>query len=713
MNKLSLLIASAALSSGLLAETDFAGYVNPLIGTEFNGHTTAAAAYPFGLVQAGPDTGRGTWDYCSGYRGADQQVWGFSQTHLSGTGCPDLGDLRLQPGGTNRAWNFRKETEKAVPGSYSVTLDGIDVGVDVAVTRRAAIYRFTYNGEGPAELLIDTQWMLADKGQFATCVHASDIAFDEKAGTVSGWRETHGWAVRKLGYRIETDRPWTWRKLPAEDERERGGRYVLTFAGLKRGETVSVKLGLSASGDPAAAKRNLDAEIPGWDFARVRDDARAAWNRLLGRMRAKGDADQLVSFYTSVYHLFFQPNDISDVGDGAYFSTLSTWDTFRAAHPLYTLVAPESVPGFVDSMLRDGRKHGYVSIWALWGFDNQCMIGTHSIPVIVDAILKGLWKGDAEEAYRLVKRSVTENFDRYKGNFEMLDRYGYYPFDLIRGESVSRTLECAYDDWCVARLAERLGHTADAERFDRRAANWRNVFDRSVGLVRGKDAKGNWREPFNPFALGHGANLANDFTEGNSYQYTWHVMQDPVGLVQAIGGKDAFAEKLDLLFHLPDRVEGAGWVGDVSGLIGQYAHGNEPSHHVVYFFQFADRPDRTAELVRQVFDQFYLPKPDGLCGNDDCGQMSAWYLFSAMGFYPFNPCGGDYVIGAPQFAEIAMDVGGGRTLRMTAKGLSKANKYVKSVSFDGKPVEGFVLRHAQLAKGGELVFEMTDRPAER
>ena len=345
------------------------------------------------------------------------------------------------------------------------------------------------------------------------------------------------------------------------------------------------------------------------------------------------------------------------------------------------------------------------------------MIGTHSIPVIVDAYLKGFRGFDARRAWAAMKDTLTR---KHKGRgfepWEMLEQYGYIPFDKVGSESVSRTLEFAYDDWCAARFAEALGEKADAAYFDRRAHNWTNVFDRTVCLARGKDSQGKWREPFNPFKLNVGGRGtgAKDFTEGNSWQYSWHVMQHPEELVALHGGKEKFGKHLDVLFNLPEKEEGMGFALDATGLIGQYAHGNEPSHHTTYLFQYAGRGDRTAELVREVCDKFYMPEPEGLCGNDDCGQMSAWYLFSAMGFYPLNPCGGDYVIGAPQLPKIVMALPGGKTLTIVAKNLSKANKYVRSVSFKplGSPTSrtlgpsDFILKHADLMQGGELVFEM-------
>ena len=343
-------------------------------------------------------------------------------------------------------------------------------------------------------------------------------------------------------------------------------------------------------------------------------------------------------------------------------------------------------------------------------------IGTHSIPVIVDCFLKNDAAASSMpywiNAYAQIKDTLTKpHKGRHKERWDLLDKYGYYPFDEIKGESISRTMECAYDDWCAGVMAEKLGFADDAAFFFKRSENWRNVFDKSIGLVRGKDARGRWRNPYNPYALGHGDDLANDFTEGNAFQYTWHVMQNPHGLVEAMGGRAAFIKKLDLLFTQPETVDGAGCVLDVTGLIGQYVHGNEPSHHVIYFYPQAGHPEKAAARIREVFDKFYLPRPDGLCGNDDCGQMSAWYLFSAMGFYPFNPCGGEYILGAPQVPKVVLSARSTCSMRsstftVVARNLSKENKYVKSVTLNGKPVSDWKIRHSDILAGGELVFEM-------
>jgi predicted alpha-1,2-mannosidase len=682
--------------------------VNLFVGTDYNGHVFPGACCPMGLVQASPDTGHGTWHYCSGYRNSDTTIIGFSQTYLSGTGCADLGDLRLLPGRDIRtsdvAYHQDKSRESATPGYYSAFLIEPQVKVEVTATPHVAVYRFKYEGGLPAQMLVDCQYGICAAGILSTHVLDSDVRVEASGFRISGRVRTRVWVERNWYFVLDCSHKFKAVELPAAPG-EKAPRYVLTFVDVKPDDTVEVRVALSAESVNGAAK-NL-AAAHGRDFRAIAADARAAWNRLLGRVEAKGTDDQLASFYTSLYHLFVQPNNIADAGKPVRYSTFSCWDTFRAAHPLYTILTPENVAPFVNSMVEDQKKNGFTSIWTLWGEDNQCMIGTHSVPVIVDAYLKGLRGFDAEEAYSAIRASLRESHaNRSKENWNLLDKYGYYPFDMIKAESASRTLECAYDDWCAAQMAKALGKDEDFAFFSRRAQNYRNLFDKESLLMRPRDSEGRWIEPFNPFRMGYGEGY--DFTEGNAWQYTWHVMHDPEGLVELFGGREKFAERLDMLFKFPERIEGQGEVGDATGLIGQYAHGNEPSHHVAYFYQYAGRPRRTAEIVREVFDRFYLNKPDGLCGNDDCGQMSAWYVFSAMGFYPFNPCGGEYVLGAPQLPEVTLRLPGGRVFTIMAKNLSEKNKYVKSVCLNGKKLDGFKITHEEVMAGGTLEFEMGD-----
>ena len=682
--------------------------VNLFIGTDFNGHVFPGACCPMGLVQASPDTGHGTWHYCSGYRNSDTTIIGFSQTHLSGTGAPDLGDLRLLPGRDIRtsdvAYHQDKSRESATPGYYSAFLTEPQVKVEVTATPHVAVYRFKYEGGLPAQMLVDCQYGICAASKLSTRVLDSDVRVDASGFRISGRVRTRVWVERNWYFVLDCNHKFKAVELPAAPG-EKAPRYVLTFADVKPDDTVEVRVALSAESVNGAAK-NL-AAAHGRDFSGIAADARAAWNRLLGRVEAKGTDDQLASFYTSLYHLFVQPNNIADADKPVRYSTFSCWDTFRAAHPLYTILTPENIAPFVNSMVEDQKKNGFTSIWTLWGEDDQGMIGTHSVPVIVDAYLKGFRGFDAEEAYGAIRASLRENHaNRRKENWDLLDKYGYYPYDMIKAESASRTLECAYDDWCAAQMAKALGKDEDFAFFSKRAQNYRNLFDRETLLMRPRDSEGRWIEPFDPFRIGWGKGY--NFTEGNAWQYTWHVMHDPEGLIKLFGGREKFAERRDMLFKFPERIEGQGELGDVTGLIGQYAHGNEPSHHVAYFYHYAGRPRRTAEIVREVFDRFYLNKPDGLCGNDDCGQMSAWYIFSAMGFYPFNPCGGEYVLGAPQLPEVTLRLPGGRKFAIMAKNLSEKNKYVKSVCLNGKKLDGFKITHEEIMAGGTLEFEMED-----
>jgi len=721
----SLALVSACTCPFKCGERDLTQYVNPFIGCADNGHTFPGACYPFGMIQASPDSGNCTWTYCSGYMYLDEKIWGFSQTHLNGTGCPDLGDVQLQPfTGAIERENFhsayKKETQKAKPGYYAVTLEDFGVDVELTASPRVAFHKYTYKNPAPARLLVDLQYgIVSGKDALKKHILASDVTVEDKC-TITGHNQARAWVTRHYYYVVKFDKPYAAIRQLAAQEGEKAPRYVLDFD-LKPGETLQVKVALSGV-SVEGAKKNLAAEVPGWDFAAVHTRAKAAWNGLLARAEVQGSQEQKENFYTSMYHLFIQPNNIADVDgqyrgaddkvltapDKTYYSTLSLWDTYRAAHPLYTILTPERVDGFISTMVAHQKAQGYVPIWTLAGKENHCMIANHSVPVIADAYLKGFRGFDAEAAFQGIKTSLTVNHP--KSDWDVYTQYGYLPFDIIKGESVSRTLEYVYDDYCAAQLAKALGKTEDAAYFAKRADNYKNVFCPETKFMRGRDAKGNWRTPFDPMKLNHGEHSGYDYTEGNAWQYTWHVQHDPEGLVNLIGGKEATAEKLSTLFKLESKVEGSGFVLDVSGLIGQYAHGNEPSHHTAYFFNYAGAPYKTQEIIREIFDTMYKNKPDGLCGNDDCGQMSAWYLFSAMGFYPFNPCNDGYVFGAPQIEKVTLRLAKGKTFTVEAKGLSKENKYVQSITLNGKPVAGIKIAHADIMKGGALVFEMGPLP---
>ena len=701
--------------------------VDVFTGTGGTGHTHPAASRPFGLVQAGPDTGRNDWKYCSGYQFGDASVMGFSQTHLSGTGAPDLGDVQVLPfSGEPRSLPMRsavdKSREKASPGRYETYLSDDGIGVRIAASHRAAIYCFHYE-RGSAGLAVNLPFAidcdikgLSPDSPYYRKATTTDCRVEPSGDRllVGGYRRD-GWLKnRRVGFALEFDRPWkSLERIPS------GGPgsapYVILRFGLQPGETLSMKVGISTTGADAALG-NLRAEIPSWRFDSVAAEAEAAWNGLLSRTIVEADAAATTNWYTALYHLYLQPTDFSDAGEAPRYTTLSLWDTFRAAQPWYTIAVPEIVAPEVNSMLEIYRRHGRLPVMSFWGSPRDCMIGNHSVPVIVDACLKGVGGFDAEAAYEAIRDTLTKKHaDAHNEAWDVLNRYGYYPYDMFEHQTASITLEGSYDDWCASLLAERLGRREDAEFFRRRAGAWRNLWDERTRFFRGRGSDGKWREPFSAFRIRKDANSLWDYTEANAWQYRWHVLHAPQGLVELLGGKRAAADELVRFFSVSKPVDGLGQP-DVSGLVGQYAHGNEPSHHVPYMFRYVDRPDLAAEYLRKVFDTQYRPGPDGLCGNDDCGQMSAWYLFTALGFYPLNPCGGDYVIGAPQVPRAEIVLPGGRRFVMTARGLSKACKYVRAVSFrpagaaSPRPLGGFLLKHSDVVNGGELVFDMTDRP---
>ena len=541
--------------------------------------------------------------------------------------------------------------------------------------------------------------------------------------TITGNSLVRGWVERNLFYVIQFDKPFILVENLRDTVMNKAPRKVLHFD-LGKGNQLNVKIAFSTV-SVEGAKANMEAELSHWNFAKVRKAAEEEWQKYLSLVKVTGTEDQKKNFYTSMYHLFVQPNNIADVdgryrgpndsiytaATGKYYSTFSLWDTYRAAHPMYTVLCPDKATDMVNTMIAHADVQGYLPIWAIWGKENFCMIGNHGVPVVAEACLKDLPGIDQEKAYQVIKKSLTEN--HYNSEWDIYDQYGYLPVDLIDREAVSKTLEFGYDDYSAALLAKKLGKQEDYEFFMKRAEYYKNLFDPETKLMRGKDSNGKWRTPFNPFYLCHGGTRGGDYTEGNAWQYSWHVQQDVDGLVQLMGGKEAFAAQLDTLFELEATEERSGGeLWDVTGLIGQYAHGNEPSHHVIYLYSMIGKNYRTAELAREICDKFYQPRPDGLCGNDDCGQMSAWYMFTALGFYPVNPASGEYVIGSPQLPEATIKLANGKTFTMIAENLSAENKYVKSVWFNDKEITDYKITYAQLMDGGVLKFEMTDKVTE-
>lgn len=625
-----------------IAGGDVARWVDPMVGTAGTGHCSPAAAYPFGMVQPGADTGRAGWDYCAGYQYADKTIVGFSQTHLNGTGSTELGDVSLFPFTGSRpdrlesAFSHTRET--AEPGYYAVTLDDFGVRAEATCSERIAYYRFS--AHAPMGLAVDpTSVMNGGTNDPQTVVCSVDLHV-ESATRVTGCVAKKGWIARRVYFALETDRAVRVERVKTAD-----GFPTCTL--YTRDGELCVRLALSAT-SIAGAKRNLAADGGTWDFAAQRMAARAAWNRHLDRIEVLADTPEVVkrNLYTALYRLCLQPNLLSDVGEQPFYSTFSLWDTFRAAHPLYAELYPERVPDFVRSLLEQGRRTGHLPVWALWGQETNWMIGTHSIPVIVDWFLRCGDTGanadaiDWRSAYAQIKDTLTRRQGRTKVDWELLDRYGYYPCDVMRGESVSRLLEDTFDCWCAGRMAERLGQREDADLFFARAGLWTNVLDRASGFMRGRTTAGGWREPFDPRAVGHNVDTDNDFTEGNAYPWTWHVLQNPEGLIAALGGPAAAERRLDALFAADSHLTGEGCKDDLTGMIGQYVHGNEPSHHIPWLYALCGRPDKARAVVGRIMREFYRPTPDGLVGNDDCGQMSAWYVWAFLGRYPVTPCGG-------------------------------------------------------------------------
>ena len=732
MKKLSVFLYTLALGSAFYScstakqdtpQTDYTQYVDPFIGAADNGHTFPGACRPFGMIQTSPVTGAVGWRYCSEYMYADSIIWGFTQTHLNGTGCMDLGDILVMPftGERHRTWDayrssFSKTSENATPGYYTVTLDQAKVKAELTATTHAALHRYTYEQADSASILIDLQHGPAwNEKQYHSQVNSCEVNW-ENDSTLTGHVNNKVWVDQDYYFVMQFSRPVIDHfELPMA-ETEKGKRLVASF-NIQPGEEVLMKVALSTTG-VEGAKANMAAEVPEWDFEGIRTAAKADWNSYLSRIEVEGTDEEKTNFYTSFYHALIQPNEISDVDGryrnaadsvvnatgGKFYSTFSLWDTYRAAHPFYTLMVPERVDGFINSLVDQAEVQGYLPIWGLWGKENFCMVANHGVSVVAEAYAKGFRGFDAERAFNAIKQTQTVSHP-LKSNWENYMKYGYFPTDLTEAESVSSTLESVYDDYAAADMAKRMGKTEDAAYFARRADFYKNLFDSSTQFMRPKKSDGTWKSPFNPSQIGHAESVGGDYTEGNAWQYTWHVQHDVPGLIALFGGEDPFLNKLDSLFTLKLETTQA----DVTGLIGQYAHGNEPSHHVTYLYALAGRPERTQELIREIFDTQYSPKPNGLCGNDDCGQMSAWYMFSAMGFYPVNPVSGEYVFGAPQLPEFVLHLADGKTFTIKAEGLSEANKYVKSITLNGEPYTKNFISHADIVKGGTLVYQMTDK----
>jgi predicted alpha-1,2-mannosidase len=708
-----------------MSAQDLTRYVDPFIGTGGHGHTFPGATMPFGMVQLSPDTRLSGWDGCSGYHYSDNVIYGFSHTHLSGTGISDYGDILLMPmvgeasldalvaGKTDKGYAslFSHRNEKASPGYYSVLLDDGNIRAELTTTNRVGFHRYTYPQGSRRSIILDLVHRDAVLDSYLRIIDATHI---------EGYRRSSGWAKDQIVYFVaEFSQPFEFDialdgklgKLDGRLKEARGKSIKAVFDFPLSRRPIQVKVALSGV-SIEGARRNLAAELPGWDFENVVNRADGAWNRELNRIAARGGSDdQLKTFYTALYHTMIAPNLFMDV-NGQFrgtdlqahmangfenYSVFSLWDTFRAAHPLYTIIEQKRTADFINTFLAQYDHGGRLPVWELAGNETDTMIGYHAIPVIVDAALKGIPGFDREKAFAAMKHSAE------------LKHFGLGPY-VARGyismederESVSKTLEYAYDDWCIAEMARLLGHEADYQRFTRRAQFYRNVFDEKAGFARPRK-NGGWLSPFDPREVDF------NFTEANSWQYSFFVPHDVSGLIDLLGGKEKFAQKLDELFSTESKTTGREQA-DITGLIGQYAHGNEPSHHMAYLYNYVGEPWKAQARVRQIIDRLYSPRPDGLIGNEDCGQMSAWYVLSAAGFYPVTPGAPIYAIGTPLFPELRFNLENGKAFVIKALGVSAQNIYIQSATLNGQPYSRSYLLHKDLVNGGELIFQMGPQP---
>ena len=733
-------------------------YVNPLIGTDDMGHTYPGAVYPFGLVQLSPETdtvlysyGKGyngdVYKYCAGYQYADKSIVGFSHTHMNGTGHSDLGDillmptvgkLKLNPGvkdvkGSGYRSSFSHSTEKAKPGYYAVRLDDYGIDVELTATEHAGFHRYKFPKSDDAHIILDmTSGIYNYDGKVVWA-----YVRVENDHLITGFRQTNGWArTRYVYFAMEFSKPIKsyglrndekliyngfWRRWNENDNfPERAGHKVKGFFNFdtKDGEEILVKVALSGVSTKNALE-NLKAEIPGWDFDGTVAKAKEKWNRELSKITIEAPDDMKMNFYTSMYHSFLNPNIYSDL-NGEYrgldqniyktnkfkdYTTFSLWDTYRALHPLYTIIQQKRTSDIVNSMLAHYEQsvHKMLPIWSHWANDNWCMIGYHAVPVVVDAVMKNIPGIDKNKVLEAVTASA--NHDTYDG-IGAYKKFGYVPSD-VSGSSASVTLEYAFDDWTIYRLAEKMGKKDIAGEFYKRAGYYKNLFDKETHFIRAKDSKGNFKTPFDPLSV-----VNQGYIEGNAWNYSLYVPQDIKGFINLLGGNSKLVTWLDSLFtfNLPDKYFGESEDVTKVGLIGCYVHGNEPSHHVAYMYSYAGAPWKTQERIHQIVDTMYKPEPHGLCGNDDCGQMSAWYIFSTMGFYPVAPGSNQYVIGSPCVNSAVINLENGKKFKITAENLSGKNIYIKEVSLNGKPLNRCYLNHSEIINGGNLKFVMSDKP---
>lgn len=730
MKRLVNLLAAFILSVNCISAQNLTRWVNPFIGTgavqsSLSGNNYPGATVPFGMVQLSPDTREAPdWAQASGYDYNDSIIYGFSHTRLSGTGASDFIDILLFPTiSDKRKSTFTHQHEQARPGYYQVLLKDEKIQAELTASVHVGVHRYTCSDGDQLKLWLDLDHS-ANKGSWNRRIIQSQLRMVSPT-VVEGYRIITGWAkLRKIYFHLEFSQPILSNQLydgnrmyentPVINGTELRGLFCFD---KKWNKELICKVALS----PVSienARLNMATEVPGWDFEYIARAAETSWEKELKKIIIQGTDLQKKIFYTALYHTMVQPNTMSDV-NGEYmasdyvtrsvakgevhYSTFSLWDTFRAAHPLYTLIHTHRIPDFVKSMMRQYDYYGYLPVWQLWGQDNYCMIGNHSIPVIVDAVLKGVAGVDEEKAYEAVFNSSIVSHPN--SPFEVWEKYGYMP-ENIQTQSVSITLEQAFDDWCVAQLAKRLGKEKDYNHFMKRSAFYRNLFNSKTGFFQPKNDKGEWIEPFDPYK--YGANGGYPFTEGNAWQYFWYVPQNIPDLISLTEGNKAFVAKLDTFFTVSYQ---SGALNDnASGFVGQYAHGNEPSHHVAYLYACAGEPWKTQKYVAYIMNELYNDSSSGYAGNDDCGEMSAWYVFGALGFYPVNPVSGEYVIGTPMLEEAVIQLPGRKTFTVKAPRKEDNEVYICSMKLNGEKYTKNYITHQDIMKGGILEFVMTASP---
>ena len=691
------------------SDVPLTSYVNTFIGTGGHGHTYPGATIPFGMMQLSPDTRLDGWDGCSGYHYTDSYIYGFSHTHLSGTGVSDYGDILLMPtdtivfnngadGQKGYRAHFSHTSEKATPGFYQVHLDTTNIDVALTVTKRAGIHQYKFPKGQKQVVILDLEH------RDALLDHNINLISDTE---INGYRHSKAWAEKQLlFYHMQFSKPITNKTF-----NQNKTKVALEFD-VTTSEELSIRIGISAV-DEEGALQNLTTEVGNKTFDQIKQEANNNWEKEFQKIVIESpNTDYKTNFYTALYHTMIAPNLYQDVDgryrgmdlniystkDFEYYSVFSLWDTYRATHPLYTIIDQKRTNDYINTFLAKYDEGGIMPIWDLAGNYTHCMIGYHAVPVIADAYLKGISNYDPEKALQAMKHSATQN----KLGLASYKTGGFIPVEE-EAESVSKTLEYAYDDWTIAQMAQAMGKSDDAKTYTQRAQYYKNVFDPSTKFMRGR-YRNTWFTPFDPYEVNF------NYTEANSWQYSFYVPQDISGFIQLMGGKAALEQQLDALFTAKDQTSGAHQV-DITGLIGQYAHGNEPSHHIAYLYNFINKPHKTQEKVHEILTKLYTNTPDGISGNEDCGQMSAWYVLSSLGFYPVTPGSDHYVIGTPLFEKGTIQLENGNQFTIVANNISDTHKYIASASLNGKEYPYTYIKHQDIMNGGSLVFEMTNTPS--